>query len=245
MTQYNTLNVKLSNLQLNKSKSGRKNGIKVTLKLSSNAVNDSNNENIFPHKLLLANTQVSRLCKAFANNYSANVKLSKTQLHKTGQAGGFLGRFLGPLLKTGLPLMKNVLKPLAKNVLIPLGLTEAASATGATIHKKMFKSGTATLIISNEELNDIMKIIGYISISAFASLLNIPIGITSSAKGLKICEITAGIKKYMSIIKKKKKKHNKLVLSGKSILNSMKVLISKALIESNIRHDEFDLMKMC
>ena len=61
-------------------------------------------------------------------------------MNKTGQSGGFLGRLLGPLLKTGLPLMKNVLKPLAKSVLIPLGLTAAASATDAAIHRKMFGS---------------------------------------------------------------------------------------------------------
>ena len=77
-----------------------------------------------------------RLCKAFANNSSAKIKLSKTQLHKIGQSRGFLGRILRPLQKTGLPLMKNVLKPLAKSVLIPLGLTAAASATDAAIHKK-------------------------------------------------------------------------------------------------------------
>ena len=80
-------------------------------------------------------------------------------MHKTGQSGGFLGRPLGLLLKTGLPSMKNVLKPLAKNVLIPLGLTATESATDATIHKKILESGTTTLIISNEEMNDIMKII--------------------------------------------------------------------------------------
>ena len=66
--------------------------------------------------MLLTNTQVSKLRKAFANNSSANIKLSKTQLHKIGQSGGFLGRPLGPLLKTGLPLIGNVLKPLAKSV---------------------------------------------------------------------------------------------------------------------------------
>ena len=80
-------------------------------------------------------------------------------MHKIEQSEGFLGRLLGPLLKTGLPLMKNVLKPLAKNVLIPLGLTAAASATNAAIHKKMFGSGVTTLTVSNEEINDIMKIV--------------------------------------------------------------------------------------
>ena len=111
MTEYNTLNVKLSNSQLNKLKSGIKNGIDVTLKPSSNVVCDSNDENSFPHKLLLTNTQ------AFPNGSSANIKLSKTQFHKIRYSGGFLSRFLGPLLKTGLSLMKNLLKLLAKSVL--------------------------------------------------------------------------------------------------------------------------------
>ena len=85
-------------------------------------------------------------------------------------------------------------------------------------------------------------ITGCISISGFASLIVIPIGITSSAIGLKICAIIAGIKKYKSIIKKKKKKHAKIVLLAKSILNRIEVLISQALIDSNISHDEFDLI---
>ena len=75
------------------------------------------------------------------------------------QSGGFLGRLFGPLLKTGLSLIGNVLKPLAKSLLIPSGLTKAASAIDAAVHKKMFGSGNTTLIISNEEMNDIMKII--------------------------------------------------------------------------------------
>ena len=99
--------------------------------ISSSAVGDSNDENNFRHKLLLTNTHVLRLGKTFANNYSASIKLSKTQLHKIGQSGEFLGRLLGPLLKTGLPLMGNVLKPLAKSVLILLGLT-----ADAAIYKK-------------------------------------------------------------------------------------------------------------
>ena len=74
MTQHNTLNVKLHNSQLNKLKSGTKNGSEVTLKLSSNVVGDSNNENNFPDKLLITNTQISRFRKAFANNSSANIK---------------------------------------------------------------------------------------------------------------------------------------------------------------------------
>ena len=64
-----------------------------------------------------------------------------------------------------MPLLGNVLKPLAKSVLIPLGLTAAASATDAVIHKKMFGSGTTTLIISNEEMNDIIKIVKSLEVS--------------------------------------------------------------------------------
>ena len=99
----------------------------------------------FPHTLLLTNTQVSKLCKVFVNGSSANIKLSKAQLHKIGQSGGFLGRFFGPLLKTRLRLIGNLLKSLAKSFLIPLGLT--ASATDAAIHKKMFGFEATTLII--------------------------------------------------------------------------------------------------
>ena len=162
MTQYNSLNVKLSNSQLNKFKSAIKNENEVVLRLSSNMIGD--NETNFPHKLLLTNRQVSNLRKAFANHSSADIKLSKTQLSKTIQSGGFIGRSLGPLLKTGLPLIKNLIKPLAKSVLIPLGLNAAASAADAGIHKKFLGSGhdnnnTTTLIISNKEIEDIIKIL--------------------------------------------------------------------------------------
>ena len=107
----------MSNSQLNKLKSIIKSGTQVTLNLSSNIAGDSNDKNNFPHKLLSTNTQASKLRKAFANNFSANTKLSKTQLHKVVQSGGFLGRPLGPLLKIGLLLIGNILKPLVKSVL--------------------------------------------------------------------------------------------------------------------------------
>ena len=99
------------------------------------------NETNFPHKLLLTNRQVSNLRKAFANHLSTDIKLSKTQLSKMIQSGGFLSRLLGPLLKTGLPLIKNVIKPIAKSVLIPLGLNAAASTADTGIHKKILGSG--------------------------------------------------------------------------------------------------------
>ena len=160
MTQYNSLNVKLSNSQINKLKSAIKNETNVILRLSSNMIGNSDDETNFPHKLLLTNRQVANLRKAFANHTSADIKLSKTQLSKMIQLGGFLGGLLGPLRKTELPLMKSVIQPLAKSVLIPLGLTAAASAADAGIHKKILGSGhNTTLIISNDEMNNILKIV--------------------------------------------------------------------------------------
>ena len=84
---------------------------------------------------MLTNRQVLNLHKAFANKSSTDIKLSKTQISKMIRSGGFLGRLLGPLLKTGLQLMKNVIKLFARSVLVPLGLTAAASAADAGIHK--------------------------------------------------------------------------------------------------------------
>ena len=116
-----------------------------------------NSDNL-PHELLLAR-QTTELRNAIENNMSTDRKLSKAQISKIIQSGGFLGKLFDPLLKTGLPLIKNVIKPLAKSVLIPLGLTAAASAADVGIQKKILGFGTATLIISNEEMNDIMKIV--------------------------------------------------------------------------------------
>ena len=99
-------------------------------------VGNSNDDTNFPHELLLTNKQVANIRKAFANHQSTYIKLSKTQLSKMIQSGRFLGKLLGPLLKTRLPLMKSVIKPLAKIVLIPLGLTAAASAADIGIPKK-------------------------------------------------------------------------------------------------------------
>ena len=123
-----------------------------------NSIDNTN----FPHELLLTNRQVTNIRQAFANHSSTNIKLSKTHLSKMIQSGGFLGRLLGPLLKTGLPLMKSVIKPLAKSALIPLGLKAAASAADARIHKNILGSchnNNTTLIISNDEMDDILKIV--------------------------------------------------------------------------------------
>ena len=121
------------------------------------------NEPNFPHKLLLTNRQVANPRKAFANYLSTDIKLSKTQLSKMIQSGGFLGRLLDPSLKRRLPLIKNVIKPLTKSVLIPLGLTAATSAADAGIYKTILGSGnhssSTTLIISNNEIEDFIKIV--------------------------------------------------------------------------------------
>ena len=110
---------------------------------------------------MLTNRQVSKLLKAFANNRSAVKELSNTQLSKIIQLSRFLGRLLGPLLQTGLPLMKNVPKPIAKSVLIQLGLTTTTLAADVVILKKLISARTIAVIISNEEMGDVMKIIKF------------------------------------------------------------------------------------
>ena len=173
MTQYTVVNAKLSESQLSKLRSAASDDTGVTLRLSVNMFGIDENE--YPHKLLLTNTQVKRL----RNRDIADIKFSKTQIKKLTQSGGFLGSLLGPLMKFALPL--------AKNVLLPLGLTAAASATDAGIKKSIHGSGSkpksnsklkskpkpkseskskprttrqgVTLTIPNRDLDDIMKII--------------------------------------------------------------------------------------
>ena len=168
MTQHNRVYAKLLRPQLNKLKAAIKNETEVVIRLSPNTIGDSNDKTNFPHELLLTDRQVSSIRKAFSNNSSVDIKFSKTQLSKIIQSGGFLRKLLGPLLKTGLLLIKNVITPLAKSVLIPLGLTAAASAADAGIHKKILGSGrysssashnTTTLIISNKDMKNLIKIV--------------------------------------------------------------------------------------
>ena len=159
MTQYNRVNVKLSTYQLNKLKSARKNENDVVIRLSLNMTGDTNDKTNFPRELLLTNRQVSSIHEEFANNSSVDIKSSKAQLSKMIQSGGFLGKLLGPLLKTGLPLMKSVIAPLAKSVVIPLRLTAAASAADAGIHKILGSGNNTTLIISNKDMDDLIKIV--------------------------------------------------------------------------------------
>ena len=151
MTQYYSLNVKLSNSQLSKLKSAIKNETDFVLRISSNMVGNSSDNTNVPHELLLTNRQAANIRKAFANYLSTDIKLSKTQLSKMIQSGGFLGRLLDPLLKSGLPLMKSVIKPLAKSVLVPLGLT-AAAAADAGKHKKILRFGERPLPHNNNTM---------------------------------------------------------------------------------------------
>ena len=132
MVEHNKVNVNLSDTQLKKLKSAVKNKTGATLRMSLKVFNG----NDLPHELLLTTRQKTKLRNSFHNNMSIDLKLSKAQISKIIQSGGFLGRLLGPLLKNGLPLIKNVIKPLAKSVLILLGLTAAAASADAGIHKK-------------------------------------------------------------------------------------------------------------
>ena len=151
MVEYSKVNVKLSATQLKKLKTAVENKTGTTLRINFKMFNENN----LPHELLLTTRQIRKLRNAFNNNMSTDLKLSKAQISKIIQSGGLLGGSL--LSKLAGPLMKVAI-PLAKNVLAPLGITVAASAIDEGI-KKIHGSGNATLIISNEEMNDITKII--------------------------------------------------------------------------------------
>ena len=123
----NTINAKLSNLQLNKFKKGVKDNNAVTLRIGAKNFNKKD----LPHELLLTTRPTTKLRNAINNNMSTDIKLSKVQVKKIIQSGGFLSKLLGPLLKTGLPLLKSVVKPLGL-----LGLTAAFSPIDAGVQKK-------------------------------------------------------------------------------------------------------------
>ena len=126
------VNVKLSDTQLKKLQTAVKNKTGTALRINLKMFN----WNDLPHELLLTTRQKTKVRNALNNNMSTDLDFSKAQISKIIQSGGFLGRLLGTLLKNGLPLIKNVIKRLAKSVLNPLGLTAAASAADAGIHKK-------------------------------------------------------------------------------------------------------------
>ena len=150
MVEYSKVDCKLTNVQLNKLKKAVKSNEGVTLRLGVRNFNKDER----PHELLLATKQNTKLRNAVNNNSATDIKLSKTQIKKIIQSGGFLGKLLSKLAG---PLMK-VAMPLAKNVSAPLGLTAAMSAIDGSIHKKSHGSWVK-LIIEQEDMKDIMKII--------------------------------------------------------------------------------------
>ena len=128
MVEYNLVNVKLSNSQVNKLKSAVKNKEGTTLTMNARMFNSD----ILPHELLLTTRQTTKLRNAIENNLQIDIKLSKAQISKIIQSGGFLGKILGPLLRNGLPLLKSVIKPPGL-----LGVTVATSVIDAGVQKKI------------------------------------------------------------------------------------------------------------
>ena len=135
MLEYNTVNAKLLNSQLNILKSAVKNKQGATLRMNAKMFNGNN----LPHELLLTTRQTTKLRNPIENNFQTDIKLSKAQIPKIIQSGGFLGKILGPLLKAGLPLLKSAIKPLGL-----LGLTAAISAIDAGVQKTIYGSATIT-----------------------------------------------------------------------------------------------------
>ena len=150
MVEYNKINCKLTNVQLNKVKKAVKSNERTTLRLG---IKNFNKDELL-HGLLLTTRQNTKLRNAINNNLATDTKLSKAQIKKIIQSGGFLGKLLSKLAG---PLMK-VAMPLAKNVLAPLGLTAAMSTIDGSIQKKINGSGFK-LVIEQEDMNDIIKII--------------------------------------------------------------------------------------
>ena len=150
MVEYTKINCKLTNAQLNKLKKSAKSNEGATLRLG---IKNFNKDEL-PHELLLTTRQNTKLRNAINNNLATDIKSSKVQIKKLIKSGGFLGKLLSKLAG---PLMKLAL-PLAKNVLASLGLTAAMSAIDGSIQKEIHGSGVK-LIIEQEDMNDIMKII--------------------------------------------------------------------------------------
>ena len=150
MVEYSKTNCKLTKVQLNKFKKAVKSNEGSTLRLD---IKNFNKDDL-PHELLLTTRQNTKLRNAINNNLTTDIKLSKAQIKKLIQSGGFWGKLLSKLAG---PLMKVAI-PLAKNVLAPLGLTAAMSAIDGSIQKKIHGSGVK-LIIEQEDMNDIIKII--------------------------------------------------------------------------------------
>ena len=151
MVEYSKVNVKLSDAQLKKLKTAVKKKTGATLRMILKMLDG----NDLPHELLLGTRQKAKLRNTFYNNILTDLTFSQAQISKIIQSGKFLGSLLiklaGPLIKVAIPL--------AKNVLAPLGIAAAASAVDTGIQKQIHGSGTTILIISNKEMNDIIKIV--------------------------------------------------------------------------------------
>ena len=151
MVEYNKINAKLSNLQVSKLKTAVKNNEGTKLGISSKRFNSQ----YLPHELFLTQRQITKLRNSIANNMSTDIKLSKSKIKKiimsAGALGSVSGKLAGPLLKIATPLVTKVLPVLA--------LSAAMSGIDGAIQKKIHGSGTTALIISNEEMNDIIKIV--------------------------------------------------------------------------------------
>ena len=151
MTKYNTLNVKLSNSQLNKLKSTIKDGTEIILTLSSNLIGGSNDETNFPYKL--TDTQVSKICKTFANGSSVNIKFSKTQLSRMIQSGGFSVYDIVDLIK----MFNKTINDISLNDIIKT-VNTSKFIIGAL--KSVFRdSSGAGIALTNNETKDIIKVI--------------------------------------------------------------------------------------
>ena len=151
MAQYNKIDVHLTKLQLKKMQDAVKNNNGTTIRLT----NKNFNNNKLIHDLYLTEQQLNKLRKKVDNNMSTDIKLSKVQINKIIKEGGNLGRLL-------INFLPKLIKPaisIGKNILAPLGLSAAMSATDAAIQKRMYGSGDSMLIISNNDLNDLNKII--------------------------------------------------------------------------------------
>ena len=256
MVEYTKINCKLTNVQLNKLKKAVKSNEGASLRLG---IKNFNKDEL-PHELLLTTRQNTELRNAINNNLATDIKLSKAQIKQLIQSGGFLGKLLSKLAGS---LMK-VAMPLAKNVLAPLGLTAAMSAIDGSIQKKIHGSGIK-LIIEQGDMNDIIKIIealensgtllkgirkaienktkeqrgGFLSMLLGTLGVGIPVGIAGSSLTL-IFTLSTGINKsLLKVTKKRKKKHNKIIALAKSKLNTIDTLLSSALSDSRISHEEF------
>ena len=146
MVEYTKINCNLTNVQLNKFKKSVKSNEGATLRLG---IKNFNKDEL-PHELLLTTRQNTKLINAINNNLATDLKLSKAQIKKIIQSGGFLGKLLSKLMKVAMPL--------AKNVVAPLGLTAAMSAIDGSIQKKIHGS-EVKLIIEQKDMKDIIKII--------------------------------------------------------------------------------------